>query len=187
MSQVTRRGLVQAGLSCALLAAICTPRDIAPALTLPPLAADIDGVAKKRLVDHIARLFHQPVVLVSRIVEAAFRQAHLTDLPALLILAVVAKESGFRPSARSGYGAIGLMQVVPRWHDKLIANLDHPQGLEHPESNIAAGAVILSKLMKNKKGDLSAALQKYSGGARQYTGRVVTYWAQFADVGYRHA
>jgi soluble lytic murein transglycosylase-like protein len=184
MSQVTRRGLVQASLSCALLAAATAPLTLAPATV--PWKPDPDGPVKMRLTSYIAQTYHQPFELVHRIVEAAFSRAPKEKISPLLVLAIVAKESSFSPTAKSWYGAVGLMQVVPRMHEELVSRIDHPDGLEHPEANIDTGTVILGGYIRSKGGDLHAALRKYSGGARQYGRRVVAYWSEFSKVAYPH-
>ncbi len=183
MSQVTRRGLVQASFSCALLAAAVSPLSLAPALP-PPMLPDPNWLAKLKLARYIAKTFSRPMDLTYRIVDASFRNALKAKLSPLLVLAVIAKESSFTPTARSDYGAVGLMQVVPRMHEDLVARIVEPEGLEHPESNIDTGTTILAGYMRSKGGDVQATLRKYSGNARQYGERVLAYWQEFAQVAY---
>lgn len=183
MTQVTRRGLFQASLCCAVLAASNLPLDLGTEPEVPP-AVDPDFQAKHFLTQYISRTFSTSGNLAQRIVESAFGNAALTHLSPLLVLAVVAKESSFSPAARSSYGAVGLMQVVPRIHALAVARLRHPDGLWHPESNIETGTVILEGYVSHSHGNVRQALKRYSGGARQYPERVMSYWSQFAAVAY---
>lgn len=183
MQQVTRRGLLQAGLCCVVAAAAAIiPLELAPALSLFHTRIDPDIQAKIRLSKFISETYKQPLALIRRIVEASFLQAAATQMSPMLILSVVAKESSFSPTAYSSYGAKGLMQVVPRFHQEEVSSIRHPAGLLHPESNISAGSKILRKYLKSSKGNIPAALKKYSGGARQYSERVAKHWAEFALI-----
>src|SRR5690606_32980625 len=56
-------------------------------------------------------------------VENSAREA---ELDPLLLVAMIAVESSFNPKAKSHAGALGLMQVIPRWHmDKIGHENDH--------------------------------------------------------------
>lgn len=183
MKQVTRRGLVQASLFSAVLAAAVMPRDLGMGLQLNPIV-DPDWQAKLRLSKYISQTFKCSFDLAQRIVQSAYVNASSAGLPPLLVLAVVAKESSFSPDARSHYGAVGLMQVVPRIHAQAVADISHPAGLRHPESNIATGTRILKGYLKGAGGNIRKALTRYSGGARKYPELVTRYWARFATVAY---
>lgn len=184
--QVTRRGLLQASLCCAVLAAVSTPIELGRSSLVQPLL-DPNWRVKLRLTQHISSTFKCSFDLAKRIVDSAYTQATLTGLSPFLILAVVAKESSFSPQARSSYGAVGLMQVVPRMHADAVARITHPEGLEHPESNIATGTSILKRYLVRAKGNLTKALSKYSGGAKRYPERVTRYQLEFTAAAYAEA
>jgi soluble lytic murein transglycosylase-like protein len=95
----------------------------------------------------------------------------------LLLLAVIAVESRFDPAARSGYGARGLMQVVPRFHrEKLVEHGGEPALLD-PRVNVLVGTEILRDALR-KSGSLHAGLQRYAGWQddeeRRYARKVIT-------------
>jgi soluble lytic murein transglycosylase-like protein len=185
MTQVTHRGLVQAFLFLAILffAAIpqsvsrgelqFTPEQLAESTRYQRITA-----TKKHLAQFIVSTYKQTPVVAKRIVDAAYQESVRTDLSPLLILAIIAQESSFRPKAESGYGAQGLMQVVARIHSKEVAKLRHPAKLWHPESNIATGSGILKQYLKSAGGNLDLALTRYSGNATSYAARVRGHWAQ---------
>jgi soluble lytic murein transglycosylase-like protein len=81
--------------------------------------------------------FHKEVPFGSII----YREAKRNNLRPELVAAVVQAESKFQPAARSGAGAIGLMQLVPRTGRWMGA-----QDLHNPAQNISAGAKYLKNL-----------------------------------------
>ena len=135
------------------LSLACTPLVSPLALALirpvtaavaPRSAADtakLEAAAEAgRLAAHIADTWKTPLPDSQRIVAAAFTQAEAQRVSPTLILAVVAQESGFRPTARSGYGAEGLMQVSARHHPEKLRGL-RQGALLRPETNIRVGTV----------------------------------------------
>lgn len=116
------------------------------------------------LATYLARRYRVSAVATQDLVGAAFRAAELTNLDPLLILAVVAVESGFNPIAESAYGAKGLMQVVPRYHVERLAFHGGPETVLDPQTNIRVGAEILSDYIQ-RTGSLEAGLQMYAGAA----------------------
>lgn len=108
------------------------------------------------------------------IVQTAERNAHEHDLEPNLILGIIAKESSFKPTATSSVGAVGLMQVFPKWHPEKIQGLSK-EDLFEPEINVEIGTKILVEYLAWSNGDLAKALKRYSGNARQYAERVLKY------------
>jgi soluble lytic murein transglycosylase-like protein len=115
-----------------------------------------------------------------RIISAVYQASGDSHIPASLILAVIATESGFNARARSTAGASGLMQILPRCHADLIAHMKPHQDLFDPEPNIDIGTRILKRYLDDANGDITLALQRYSGGTRGYQGRIDVYWRSFA-------
>lgn len=151
--------------------------DVRSRTSQAPFKAD-----KAALARHIAALYRQPLHDVVRIVDAAFETGARLGLPPGLLLAIVAQESSFRATARSSYGALGLMQVVPRFHQDKIQRLAPRAGdLLRPEANLEVGARVLYEYWL-RTGDLAAALKRYSGGATRYAQKVFSHWTQFENV-----
>jgi len=138
-------------------------------------------VVEEARVAHIAGRYARPREQVRRVVRATERVAERHGLPAELLLAIMETESSFDPSARSRYGALGLMQVVPRFHPKVVKAVGGVHRLDEPEANIEAGAAILAAYVESS-GSLPKALARYSGGARAYATRIVKRQREFESL-----
>src|SRR5207253_2876768 len=108
-------------------------------------------------------------------IGTAFREARDNGLDPLLIVAVMAIESRFNPIAQSERGAMGLMQIIPRFHsDKLAA--DSGESIFDPRVNIRLGARVLKEYI-HRGGNEHAGLQLYNGSASDpsnaYAGKVL--------------
>jgi len=88
-----------------------------------------------------------------------YSEARKNDLPPELVAAVVNTESKFQPTARSGAGAVGLMQLVPRTGRWLGA-----RDLTNPAQNIMAGTKYLKYLTERFDGDQQKAIAAYNAG-----------------------
>ena len=100
-------------------------------------------------------------------VGAAFHEGARIGVDPLLIIAVIAVESRFNPIAQSATGAIGLMQIIPRYHvDKLEAAAG--QSVLDPPTNIELGARVLKEYIK-RGGTEIAGLQLYNGASDDET------------------
>ena len=89
-------------------------------------------------------------------IQAAGRAS---DVDPALIHAVILAESGYNPSARSGKGAVGLMQLMPETAKRygVIDRLD-------PAQNIRGGTTYLRDLLRLFNNDLRLALAAYNAG-----------------------
>lgn len=117
--------------------------------------------------------------------QAVGRDLHLDPL---LIIAVIGVESGFNPFSQSGYGAQGLMQVVPRFHtDKLPEEAD-PTAFLDPQINVQVGARVLRESI-NRMGGLEAGLQQFGGALndpdRRYANKVLAEKQRLEQAGLR--
>lgn len=89
--------------------------------------------------------------------------APVYPVPVALVKAVIKRESNFNPEAKSGAGAIGLMQVMPFNAPKVNLTV---ADLSVPETNILAGTRLLAVLLKYYDGDIIDALIAYNAKAR---------------------
>ena len=99
--------------------------------------------------------FHKEVPFGSII----YKEAKKNNIRPELVAAVVEAESRFKPTARSGAGAVGLMQLVPRTGKWMGA-----KDLTNPAQNVAAGAKYLKYLSERFDGNETKIIAAYNAG-----------------------
>jgi soluble lytic murein transglycosylase-like protein len=99
-------------------------------------------------------------------------------LPPGLVMALIAVESRFDRWAVSGSGAVGLMQVMPFWPERLGMRRYE---LVHVAPNLRMGCAILRYYLGYEHNDVRKALARYNGspGKRDYPDRVLTAWGRW--------
>jgi soluble lytic murein transglycosylase-like protein len=118
------------------------------------------------------------------LVGTAYAEGASIGIDPLLIVAVMAVESRFNPIAQSEGGAMGLMQVIPRFHADKFDATNRTSVLE-PHTNIQVGARILKEYI-SRGGTEVAGLQLYNGSlgdaSNAYSNRVLVekQWLQDA-------
>lgn len=139
-------------------------------------AASADN-EQRVLTEFLSKRFRVAEGAVGNFVAAAFRAAGEQRVDPLLVLAVMAVESRFNPVAESSMGALGLMQVIPKYHQDRIAEHGGDAALLDPVRNIQIGTQILREYLR-KGGDLESGLQLYGGVADEpsspYPGKVLS-------------
>jgi hypothetical protein len=103
-------------------------------------------------------------------------EAEATGIDPDFVAAVVDAESNGMPLGISRAGAVGLMGVMPsgpglEWRPSSEALID-------PQTNLNWGVAILTAIIRQSGGDISAALAAYSGGWAQVNMRVPRQYAQ---------
>ncbi len=99
--------------------------------------------------------------------DALFEKAaEKYKVPVDLLRAVARAESGFDPNAKSGVGAMGIMQLMPSTAEGLGVTDPYDAG-----QSIMGGAKLLSQLLSRFDGDTSLALAAYNAGP----GNVIKY------------
>ena len=97
----------------------------------------------------------------------ALAAAEESGVPAELVLAVIAAESKGEPGARSGKGAVGLMQLLVPTAREEAARLGLPEpderALTDPALNIRLGSAYLARQLE-RFGDEGLALAAYHAG-----------------------
>jgi soluble lytic murein transglycosylase-like protein len=98
------------------------------------------------------------------LVSATYNTAREVKIDPLLVLAVMAIESGFNPFAESPVGAQGLMQVMSKVHHDKFQPLGGVKAALNPVANIKVGASILKEYV-NRGGSVESGLKMYVGAA----------------------
>jgi soluble lytic murein transglycosylase-like protein len=115
-----------------------------------------------RVANFLSRRYHVAETPMSRLVHAAFDTGREVGLDPLLLLSVMAIESGFNPYAESGVGAQGLMQVMSKVHSDKFDYFGGPAAALQPLANIKVGALVLKDCIA-RGGSLGAGLRLYVG------------------------
>jgi soluble lytic murein transglycosylase-like protein len=152
----------------AMLDPLPAPARLAQPARLPPAAqaTATRGQHIAALTQVIARKYRISTAATREYVGLAFREAERHGLDPFLLVALMAVESSFNPTAESHAGAVGLMQVIPEYHtDKFDAVYESAL---HPPTNIRIGTRVLKEYIR-RAGSLVDGLQMYNGAANDET------------------
>lgn len=117
---------------------------------------------QRNVTQYLARRYRVADEAVGRLVAAAYRLGREQSIDPLLILAVMAVESGFNPLAESPVGAQGLMQVMTRVHSARFEAHGGDHAALEPLPNLQVGSMLLKELIQ-RGGSVERGLQLYVG------------------------
>jgi soluble lytic murein transglycosylase-like protein len=134
-----------------------------------PLTADekaIMGTRKQQewVTSWLSKRYRVAGDATNMLVSTAYLTAREIKLDPLLILAVMAIESGLNPFAESPMGAQGLMQVMSKIHHEKFQDMGGVQAALNPVANIRVGSLILKDYV-TRGGSVEAGLKTYVGAA----------------------
>lgn len=123
---------------------------------------------------------------LSALVAEAYEIGKRTQLDPILLLAVMAVESGFNPFAQSPVGAQGLMQVMTRVHSDKYESFGGKFAAFDPVTNLRVGAKVLQECIE-RAGSLEGGLRFYVGAANMeddsgYGAKVLAEHARLQQV-----
>ena len=123
---------------------------------------------------------------LSALVAEAYEIGRRTALDPLLLLSVIAVESGFNPFAQSPVGAQGLMQVMTRVHGDKYEAFGGRFAAFDPVANLRVGARVLQENIR-QAGSVEGGLRFYVGAANQaddggYTAKVLAERNRLSQV-----
>jgi hypothetical protein len=137
------------------------------------------------VASYLARRYRVAQEPVSELVKAAFDTGREVGLDPLLLLSVMAIESGFNPYAESGVGAQGLMQVMSKVHSDKFQYFGGEGAALEPVANIKVGALVLKDCIA-RGGSLPGGLRLYVGSTSQddggYGAKVMAERGRLRDV-----
>jgi soluble lytic murein transglycosylase-like protein len=149
-------------------------------------AAKSDPREQKWVTTWLSRRYRVATDATNMLVSSAYMTAKDIKLDPLLILAVMAIESGLNPFAESPVGAQGLMQVMSKVHHAKFEDLGGVKEAFNPAANIKVGSMILKDYVR-RSGSVEAGLKMYVGaGAAEtdsgYGSRVLAEYQHLKDV-----
>lgn len=121
------------------------------------------GKRERQLARTIARRYWIAEHAAAHVVELTHR--YYAEDP-LLLLALAARESSFRPWVVGRHHDVGLCQVRAQIHGRTEAELIDP------EMNVATAARVLRECIR-RGGSVRAGLEAYNGGGKGYAARVL--------------
>jgi hypothetical protein len=137
------------------------------------------------VANFIARRYHVAQEPVGELVRAAFDTGREVGLDPLLLLSVMAIESGFNPYAESGVGAQGLMQVMAKVHSDKFQYFGGSHAALEPLANIKVGALVLKDCIA-RGGSVAGGLRFYVGSTAPddggYGAKVLAERSRLRDV-----
>jgi len=168
--------------------AVIKPHQATVLSTAAAQADPAEGNPEQRaLAEFIAKRYRVAEEAITGIVSSAYRAGAEHRVDPLLILAVVAIESRFNPLAQSVFGAKGLMQIMPKYHQDKVSEHGGDNALLEPEVNIQVGTQILREYLR-RSGETESALQMYLGidsPDTLYTGKVLAERARLKQLAER--
>lgn len=141
---------------------------------------------QQRVTSWLSKRYHVAGDATDMWVSAAYLTAKDLQLDPLLILAVMAIESGFNPYAESAMGAQGLMQVMSKVHHEKFQDLGGVKAALNPVANIKVGSLILKDYV-TRNGSVEGGLKQYVGAAdlesdSGYGSRVLAEYRRLKEV-----
>ena len=176
--------------AAAVIAAAPSPATQRVAVERKPEQAEIkllgNSKQQQNVTSWLAKRYRVAGDAANMFVSTAYTTAHEVKLDPLLILAVMAIESGLNPFAESPMGAKGLMQVMASVHHDKFQKVGGAKAALNPEANIRVGAQILKDYVK-RTGSVEGGLKTYVGAADMesdsgYGARVLAEWQRLKQV-----
>ncbi|AKM00565.1 MULTISPECIES: lytic transglycosylase domain-containing protein [Burkholderia cepacia complex] len=134
---------------------------------------------------YLSRRYRVAQEPVGQLVKAAFQTGRDVGLDPLLLLSVMAIESGFNPYAESGVGAKGLMQVMSKVHSDKFEYFGGTDTALQPLANLQVGALVLKDCIA-RGGSLANGLRLYNGSTNPddtaYGSKVMAERGRLRDV-----
>ncbi|KAF3996668.1 soluble lytic murein transglycosylase-like protein [Glaciimonas immobilis] len=162
------------------------PRPIQTAVVTKRIVKASDAHQQLWVTNWLSKRYRVASDVTNLFVSTAFKAAKETKLDPLLILAVMAIESGLNPFAESPVGAQGLMQVMSKVHQEKFEDFGGLKAALNPTANIKVGSLILKDYV-SQGGSVEAGLKRYVGAAAfatdgGYGNRVLAEYRRLQDV-----
>ncbi|MEI8324685.1 MAG: lytic transglycosylase domain-containing protein [Betaproteobacteria bacterium] len=134
----------------------------------------------------LGKKYHIAPEPLSALVVEAYEAGTRAKLDPMLVLAVMAIESGFNPFAQSPVGAQGLMQVMTTAHSDKFENFGGKLATFDPVTNLRVGVKVLQDCVA-RAGSVEGGLRAYVGAANNegddgYSAKVLAEYGRLQQV-----
>jgi soluble lytic murein transglycosylase-like protein len=171
------------------LAAMVDPHQVEATETAPASdekPAALNSKQQQFVTSWLSRRYRVAGDAANMLVATTYQAAHEIKIDPLLVLAVMAIESGLNPFAESPMGAKGLMQVMAKVHHDKFEEMGGAQAALNPVANIRVGAQILKDYV-TRTGSVEGGLRTYVGAAAfesdsGYGSKVLAEWHRLKQV-----
>lgn len=112
----------------------------------------------------ISQDYQLPLPYAEKVVLEGWRAANRYGISPYLLLALIGVESSYQQFSKSDAGAIGLTQVIPKWHPEHMEEvINRNENIWSIATNMDTGASVLKKYLNSSAWRIDTALQKYNG------------------------
>ena len=142
----------------------------------------------QKLATYISNTYDIPMKNAEKIVYTTFEESSKKNLEPTLVLSLIDSESRFQQHVKSPVGAVGLTQVMPKYHQAKIAELKRTEGTDifSITGNIKVGTQILREYINLAGGNLQKALQMYNGSLgdtnKRYSSKIMSKMKEYAKI-----
>lgn len=121
----------------------------------------------KNLTHYISARYKVELGTADTIVRTSFTESEKHNIDPLTVLSIMGVESSYNRFAKSHMGAIGLTQVMPKYHKAKISALKKQNlDLFSIKGNITVGIQIIKEYLSISNGNIQRALQMYNGSTK---------------------
>lgn len=165
------------GLFCGILMGSAVPSIVANSSEVFRYTPTREEIQRDAFVGFIQRENKEvPQFEAIQIVEATIKYSKELGLDPKMILAIMKQESNFTAYSISSTGALGLMQIIARWHVDKLKKAREVIGTMEPmniHTNVWVGTQVFKQCLDQFKTH-AGALRCYSGGTPGYEKSVLT-------------
>ncbi len=143
----------------------------------------------QNLASFISGNYKIPLISAEKIVLTAYKESPSYNIDPIFFLSLISIESKFQQFVTSKAGAIGLSQVIPKYHKDNIAEVQvEHKDLWSIEGNMKLGLKVFSKYINLAKGNLSIASQLYNGSSndpnKTYSRKIMSEQEKLKNVAF---
>ena len=124
---------------------------------------EVEETKREAYVEYINKNYHISKQAASVVLDSVDNAVAKFNIPKNLILAVIAKESGFNPFAGSVANAEGLMQMITKWHPDEMKAIGGSNHVIEAQGSVLSGTQALKEYIESCNGNTVCGLQKYNG------------------------